>query len=148
MWRDDIKCKYMFMFTLENLAPKGLMDLTPLRGRALHWRLPFWQLLLQPSNDRFVCQCDEVSVSVVVPAISAPVFMHWHVFTKDHFGYYGLNQWEMMLQRNIVFHWLSPYPDWSLFYYHDVILHYRLPCHVSVYWLRYLSRPSGQYILL
>ena len=25
MWRNSIKCKYMFMFTLKNLARKGLM---------------------------------------------------------------------------------------------------------------------------
>ena len=27
---------------------------------------------------------------------------------------YGLSQWEMMLQCNIISHWLSPYPEWSL----------------------------------
>ena len=26
MWRNDIKCKYMFMFTLKNLACKGLIQ--------------------------------------------------------------------------------------------------------------------------
>ena len=25
MWRNDIKCKYMFMFSLKNLAPEGLI---------------------------------------------------------------------------------------------------------------------------
>ena len=33
---------------------------------------------------------------------------------RDHFGY-RLSQWETMLQCNIVPHWLSPYPEWSLF---------------------------------
>ena len=28
MWSNDMKCKYMFMFPLENLARKGLMQLT------------------------------------------------------------------------------------------------------------------------
>ena len=32
---------------------------------------------------------------------------------RDHSGY-GLSQWETMLQCNIVSHWLSPYPEWSL----------------------------------
>ena len=27
---------------------------------------------------------------------------------------YGLNQWQMMLHYNIISHWLSPYPQWSL----------------------------------
>ena len=32
---------------------------------------------------------------------------------RDNSGY-GLSQWEMMLQSNVVSHWLSPYPEWSL----------------------------------
>ena len=30
MWRNDIKCKYMFMFSLKNLARKGLISENPL----------------------------------------------------------------------------------------------------------------------
>ena len=32
---------------------------------------------------------------------------------KDHSGY-GRRQWEMVLQCNVLSHWLSPYPKWSL----------------------------------
>ena len=32
---------------------------------------------------------------------------------RDHCGY-GLSQWETMLLCNIVTHWLSPYPEWTL----------------------------------
>ena len=32
---------------------------------------------------------------------------------RDHFGY-GLSQWEMMLHGNVISHWLSPCPEWSL----------------------------------
>ena len=32
MWRNDIKCKYMFMFSLKNLARKGL------RGRSTYYK--------------------------------------------------------------------------------------------------------------
>ena len=40
---------------------------------------------------------------------------HWgnHVILRDHSGY-GLSQREIMLQCNMVYHWLSPYPLWSL----------------------------------
>ena len=31
----------------------------------------------------------------------------------DHSGY-GLSQWETTLHYNVVSHWLSPYPEWSL----------------------------------
>ena len=31
----------------------------------------------------------------------------------DHFGF-GLSQWETALYWNVVFHWLSPYQEWSL----------------------------------
>ena len=31
----------------------------------------------------------------------------------DHFGY-GLSQWDTTLYCNVVSHWLSPYPEWSL----------------------------------
>ena len=34
MWRNDIKCKYMFMLSLNKIAPKGLMFMTiPLQQR-------------------------------------------------------------------------------------------------------------------
>ena len=29
MWSNDIKCKYMFMFRLQNLARKELMSVSP-----------------------------------------------------------------------------------------------------------------------
>ena len=32
---------------------------------------------------------------------------------RNH-SWYGLSQWEMTLRSNIVSHWLSPYPEWSL----------------------------------
>ena len=32
---------------------------------------------------------------------------------RDHSGY-GLSQWETTLQCNVVYHWLSPCPEWSL----------------------------------
>ena len=35
------------------------------------------------------------------------------VLCKDH-SVNGLSQWETMLHCNIVFHWLSPYTEWSL----------------------------------
>ena len=31
---------------------------------------------------------------------------------RAHSGY-GFSQWETTLQCNVVYHWLSPYPDWS-----------------------------------
>ena len=37
-------------------------------------------------------------------------------FSSDHFGH-GLSQWMTTLQCNVVFHWLSPCPEWSLQYY-------------------------------
>ena len=37
---------------------------------------------------------------------------HWFAL-RDHSGY-GLSQWETTLHCNIVSHWLSPYPEWSL----------------------------------
>ena len=35
------------------------------------------------------------------------------IYSVTHSGY-GLSQWEMMLHCNIVSHWLSTYPEWSL----------------------------------
>ena len=35
---------------------------------------------------------------------------------RNHFGY-GLSQWETTLHSNVVSHWLTPYPEWSLFVY-------------------------------
>ena len=32
---------------------------------------------------------------------------------RDHSGY-ALSQWEMLLKYNTIWHWLSPYPEWSL----------------------------------
>ena len=38
MWRNDIKCKYMFMFSMKNLARKGLKVLIPGGGtRPENW---------------------------------------------------------------------------------------------------------------
>ena len=37
----------------------------------------------------------------------------WHRVHRDHSGY-GLSQWETTLYCNVVSHWLSPYPEWSL----------------------------------
>ena len=34
--------------------------------------------------------------------------------TRDHSGY-GFGQWEPTLQSNVGSHWLSPYPEWSLY---------------------------------
>ena len=34
----------------------------------------------------------------------------------DHSGW-GISQWETTLHRNVVSHWLSPYPEWSLYIY-------------------------------
>ena len=42
MWRNDIKCKYMFMFSLKNLARKGLMYL-----HRLYW-MRSWLLTYCP----------------------------------------------------------------------------------------------------
>ena len=35
------------------------------------------------------------------------------VLHRDH-SEYGLSQWETTLHCNVVFHWLHPYPEWSL----------------------------------
>ena len=32
---------------------------------------------------------------------------------RDHSGY-GLNHWEATLHCNLFYHWLNPYPEWSL----------------------------------
>ena len=37
MWRNDKKCKYMFMFTLKNLACKGLMSILSRPDVLTHW---------------------------------------------------------------------------------------------------------------
>ena len=37
--------------------------------------------------------------------------MHFNAY---HSGY-GISQWEMTLQCNVISHWLSPYPVWTLF---------------------------------
>ena len=44
-------------------------------------------------------------------------FVRVSMYTKwrDNSGY-GLSQWEMMLQCNIISHWLSPFPECSLKY--------------------------------
>ena len=34
-------------------------------------------------------------------------------YTRDNSGY-GLSKWEKTLHCNVVSHWLSPYPEWSL----------------------------------
>ena len=44
MWRNDIKCKYMFVFSLKKLARKGLSYNT----QELKLRLPSWSI--QPIN--------------------------------------------------------------------------------------------------
>ena len=51
MWRNDIKCEYMFMFTLKNLARKELGSSRKLSGQL--WMIPMqvtWKLL-QPKWD-------------------------------------------------------------------------------------------------
>ena len=40
MWRNDTKCKYMFMFPVKNLARKGLRSGTMLSGS--HYRFSHW----------------------------------------------------------------------------------------------------------
>ena len=35
------------------------------------------------------------------------------VSTRDH-NKYGFSQWDMTLHCNVIFHWLSPYSEWSL----------------------------------
>ena len=35
------------------------------------------------------------------------------VTSRDHSGY-GLSQWKETLHSKVSFHWLSPYPEWSL----------------------------------
>ena len=41
--------------------------------------------------------------------------------SRDHSGY-GLNQWEMTLHDNILSHWLSLYPEWSLHTFIKIVL--------------------------
>ena len=41
------------------------------------------------------------------------LYLYSYCHHKDHSGY-GLSQWEMTLHCNVVSHWRSPYPDWSL----------------------------------
>ena len=48
----------------------------------------------------------EYFVNPLIPAYSI----------RDSSGY-GLSQWETMLHCNIVSHWLSSYPEWSLQYW-------------------------------
>ena len=58
-----------------------------------------------------------------------PVIMYVTCYW-DHSGY-GLSQWETTLQCNVVSHWLSPYPEWSL-------LLYCLWCHNSCFIFQYV----------
>ena len=47
MWRYDTKCKYMLMFSLENLARKGLIKITTFQFQWLHahWKgTPYFNL--------------------------------------------------------------------------------------------------------
>ena len=50
MWSNDIKCKYMIMFPLKNLARKGLNKRVPTKNSTYH--LPFIILILSFSVSR------------------------------------------------------------------------------------------------
>ena len=45
---------------------------------------------------------------------------------------YELSQWETMLLCNIVSHWLSPYPEWSLDMWENQALPHVTKCDVTV----------------
>ena len=51
---------------------------------------------------------------------------------RDHSGY-GLSQWEMMLQCNMVSHYLSPYPEWSLCVTSSQTINFPWPIDVHMY---------------
>ena len=40
----------------------------------------------------------------------------------DH-SWHGLSQWETTLRCNVLSHWLSPYPEWSLILYNQCLPH-------------------------
>ena len=53
------------------------------------------------SHSMYMCVVRYVSCSVIL--------------CRNHSGY-AFSQWERTLQRNVFFHWLSAYPEWSLLY--------------------------------
>ena len=73
MWRNDTKCRCMFMFPLKNLARKGLIhvldDITGWILQVSHWHLQWWSWTLtldlwEKSHSRWRRRIRTVSVSI------------------------------------------------------------------------------------
>ena len=48
----------------------------------------------------------------VIPLIDTMMISYMH--NKDH-SEFGFSQWETTLHCNVASHWLSPYPEWSIY---------------------------------
>ena len=60
------------------------------------------------------------------------MFVLFHIYLSPSFNVsvlagtnsgYGFSQWEMTLQCNVISHWLSLYPEWSLYWWQEIELH-------------------------
>ena len=85
-----------------------------------------------------VCQRDERTVPQAHLHNTYQDACYWY---RYHSGY-GLSQWETTLQCNVVSHWLSQYPEWSLKWYPTFISHHN--SHTSNFAMSSMSLNSDQ----
>ena len=70
----------------------------------------------------FLASLDNLMIKYLIHRFGTPAKMS--ALSRAHCGY-ALSKWETALHCNVVSHWLSPYPDWSL---HGGVNH----CYISV----------------
>ena len=107
MWRNDIKCKYMFKFPLKNLARKGLSMMKSMNHA-------IWQHEDTLVWTKYCCfrfrgseTCDQNQT-----CHRSQQLRIWKP-SRGHSGF-GLSQWEEALHSNASSDWPSPYLEWSL----------------------------------
>ena len=75
-----------------------------LKIHCLHWIISMQQTYIHIFMVIIMSsKLDQCNIDLVIYSCLSCLF-------KDHSGYV-LSQWEAMLQCNVVFHWLSPYPE-------------------------------------